>query len=98
MGVFSITETEWENGVSGKKKRKLWKDEDMLSAMEAVFEDEMTVSRAAAAFSVPRKTLDDRVKGRVEHGTLPGRNTALTEEEEKALCRYLITWLSEFSH
>ena len=50
----------------------------------------MAVSRAATAFSVPRKTLDDKVKGRVEHGTLPGRSMALTEEEEKALCRYLI--------
>ena len=62
----------------------------MLSAMETMFKGEMSVSRAAAAFSVPRKTLDDRVKGHVAHGTKPRRSTVLTEQEKKALCSYLI--------
>ena len=37
-----------------------------------------------------RKTLDDRVKGRVKHGTKPGPDTVLTEEEEAALMSYLV--------
>ena len=90
MDVSPVTETTGKMASEEKKRRNLWKDEDMLSAMEAVFKSEMSVSRAAAAFSVPRKTLDDRIKGRVEHGTKPGRSTVLTEQEEKALCSYLI--------
>jgi len=39
---------------------------------------------------VPRKTLDDRIKGRVQHGTAPGPSTVLTAEEEDALQSYLI--------
>ena len=85
-----VTETKRKMASGGKKRRKFWNDKDMLSAMETVSKGEMSVSRAAAAFSVPRKTLDDRVKGRVEHGTKPGRSTVLTEQEEKALCSYLI--------
>jgi hypothetical protein len=48
------------------------------------------VSTAAVAFDVPRKTLDDRVKGRVKHGTKPGPDTVLTAGEEDALMSYLI--------
>lgn len=31
---------------------------------------------------MPHKTLEDRVKGRVKHGTLPGPKTVLTGDEE----------------
>ena len=55
--------------------------------MEAV-EKGTTVSEAYRQFNVRRKTLDDRVKGRVERGSNPGPNTALTAEEEKALVAY----------
>ena len=72
-----------------KTKRKLWKDEDMVSAMSAVENREMTIYSAAAKFKVPRKTLDDRVKGLVRHGTNPGPCTALTREQEDALVSYL---------
>ena len=72
-----------------KEKRKQWREEDMASAMEAVSQG-TAVSTAAKAFNVPRKTLDDRVKGRVKHGTKPGPDTVLTEEEEAALMSYLV--------
>ena len=68
------------------KKRKLWKDEDVVAAMTAVANEELTVSQASALYNVPRKTLDDRVKNRVVHGTKPGRGTVLTSEEEEGLC------------
>ena len=53
--------------VSGgkKKQRKLWKDEDMVATLESVNKKELTVAQAATTYSVPRKTLDDGVKGRV---------------------------------
>jgi len=57
--------------------------------MEAVSQG-TAVSTAAKAFNVPRKTLNDRVKGRVKHGTKPGPDTVLTEEEEAALMSYLV--------
>ena len=71
------------------KKRKEWKDSDMLAAMKKVAEG-ITVSAAARMCAVPRRTLDDRVKGRVVHGSLPGPSTVLTKEEEDALVSYLI--------
>ena len=67
-----------------KVRRRRWG----LKDMEAV-EKGTTVSEASRQFNVPRKTLDDRVKGHVEHGSNPGPNTALTAEEEKALVVYL---------
>ena len=72
-----------------KEKRKQWREEDMVSALEAVSQG-TAVSTAAKAFNVPRKTLDDHVKGRVQHGTKPGTDTVLTEEEEAALMSYLV--------
>ena len=72
-----------------KKKRKQWKDNDMRSAMSAVNNKEMTIYAAAASFNVPRKTLDDRIKGLERHGTNPGPSTALTFEQENALESYL---------
>ena len=74
--------------VTPKVRRRRWGLKDMETAMEAV-EKGTTVSEASRQFNVPRKTLDDRVKGRVQHGSNPGPNTALTAEEEKALVAYL---------
>ena len=58
--------------------------------MRAVQQDGMTVSAAAKQYVVPRKTLDDRIKGHVEHGTNPRPSTVLTAEEEDALAAYLL--------
>ena len=66
-----------------------WNPQDMERAMEAVKRG-ISVSGAARQFQVPRKTLDDRVKGRVQHGAKPGPGTALTVKEEGALASYLL--------
>ena len=58
--------------------------------MRAVSQGGITVSAAAKQHVVPRKTLDDRIKGRVEHGTNPGPSTVLTAEEE-------VRWLPIYS-
>ena len=61
----------------------------MEAAMQSL-EKGATVSAATRQFDVPRKTLNDWVKGRVQRGTNPGSSTALTFEEEKALASYLL--------
>ena len=57
--------------------------------MKAV-SDGMSITTASRTLAVPRKTLDDRVKGRVIHGKSPGLSTALSQEEEKSLTEYLL--------
>lgn len=37
-----------------------------------------------------KKTLDNRVKGRVCHGSYPGPNTVLSKEEEDGLVSYVL--------
>ena len=74
----------------GKRLRKNWSDDSMLAAMEAVRTSKMSISVAANRFKVPRKTLDDRLKGRVQHGTHPGVSTVLTVQEENSLVNYLL--------
>ena len=58
--------------------------------MDDVKSGHFTITAAATQFSVPRKTLDDRIKGRVTHGSKPGVSTALTSIEEDSLVSYLI--------
>ena len=74
-------------------KRKHWKDSDMQTAMKKV-EEGFSVNKAAKLSGVPRRTLDDRVKGRVAHGSRSGPRTVLTKEEEDALMAYL-TYMAE---
>ena len=57
--------------------------------MEAVKRG-ISISGAARQFQVPQKTLDDRMKGRVQHGAKSCPSTALTAEEEGALASYLL--------
>ena len=52
-------------------KRKLWSDEAMVAALNAVKGGE-TILRAARTYGVPRSTLQDRVHGKVTHGVKPG--------------------------
>ena len=72
----------------------------MLAAMEAVRISKMSISVATNRFNVPRKTLDDRLKGRVQHGTHPGVSTVLTVQEENSLVKlsspYGSMWISAY--
>ena len=70
-------------------RRKKWADSDMVSAMRAVKMGQLTISAAAIKFSVPRKTLDDRIKGRIKHGSKPGVSTALSSIEEDSLVSHI---------
>ena len=61
----------------------------MTQAMEVVQNKEMNVSQAAKQYKVARKFLENRVKARVVHGTLPGPRRVLSDEEERALVEYV---------
>ena len=54
----------------------------MSTAIEAVNSGE-SVLRAAKEHGVPRRTLIDRISGRVVHGTNPGPKSFLSAVEEK---------------
>ncbi len=75
---------------NSKRPRLNWRNEDMIKAMEVVESKGKSISAAAKMFNVPRKTLDDRVKGRIKHGSKPGVCTALTFIQEKSLVNYLL--------
>jgi len=60
----------------------------MEQAMEAVKKG-FSVKRAAEVHKVPRTTLQDRVLGKVIHGTRPGPQPYLNKEEEGDLAEFI---------
>ena len=62
----------------GGARQLKWKNDNMKADMEAVTCNNMSVSAASREFKVPRKTLYDKIRGRVAHGKKPGRTTILT--------------------
>ena len=74
---------------SSSKRKKLWEESSMLAAMEVVEGKKMNIHQVAKHFSVPRKSLENRVKKRVVHGTNPGPAPVLNNDEEDALLEYV---------
>ena len=70
-------------------KRIQWSEESMTGAMKAVVEGS-SIAGAAREHGVPRTTLQDRVLGKVTHGTKPGPKRYLNEAEEKKLSEFLV--------
>ena len=70
------------------KKRKKWCNSAMEAAISSVKEG-CSVARAAVEYGVPRTTLNDRIAGKVKHGTKPGPVPYLNKEEEKDLVDFL---------
>lgn len=71
------------------KELRKWSEESMISAFNAVKSGNMSISSAAKMFKVPRMTLSDRINGKVSLNAKMGVKTALTEDEELALCNYI---------
>ena len=70
------------------KKRKQWTDEAMRAAIAAV-KNGMSVCRAATIHDVPRTTLQDRISGRVVHGTKSGPLSYLSHQEENDFSKFI---------
>ena len=64
-------------------KRKQWTDQQMRDAMEAASSGNVSINKASELYGVPKKTLKDRLSGRVVHGTKPGPKPYLRPEEEE---------------
>ena len=52
----------------------------METMIKSVLDGTLSANKAADIHGVPRTTLNDRLSGRVEHGTYPGPKSYLTAE------------------
>ena len=80
------------SGIQKKRpyqKRMKWSADAMANAMKAV-EDGSSIASAAKSHNVPRTTLQDRMLGKVVHGTKPGAKPYLNTEEEKELSEFIV--------
>ena len=69
---------------------KLWTEERMTQAIEAVLTKALPSAHVAAlTYDVPKSTLSDRISGRVIQGTKSGPSPYLTATEEIELVRFL---------
>ena len=76
--------------INSRVRHREWNPQDMNRAMEVVKRG-ISISGAVRQFQVPQKTLDDHVKGRVQHSAkYSSRTAALTAEEEGVLALYLL--------
>ena len=71
------------------QKRKLWTDESMEAAYQAVL-DGKGLRETSRLYNVPVETLRRRVNGSIGLGCKPGLATILNDEQEDLLCKYII--------
>jgi len=69
-------------------KRKIWSDESMKAALEAVAAGQ-SMSEAAREHGIPKTTLHDRVSGKVIHSVKPGPRPYLSPKEKGNLGLFL---------
>ena len=75
--------------LSRPEKYKLWSEERMQEALDAVHRG-WSIRRAAEEHDVPRATLADRVSGRVLPGAISGPPKYLSRNEEDELVRFVL--------
>ena len=69
---------------------KQWDDDKMQRAMKSVLEEGLSVRKAAEHYDVPRSTLNDRIQGKVIHGSRSGPSQYLNDAEEEELVLFLL--------
>ena len=74
--------------IKKRGKTRLWNEQNMTAAYDAVKAGLLSVRRAAKQYEVPRTTLRDRLDGRVDLNAKPGRKALLSDTEEKKLIDY----------
>ena len=71
-------------------RRRNYKYPQIEDAINALESGEMNIKEAAAHYKIPKSTLHDRYKGKYK-GTKPGRKTALSDDTEKEIVKFLTT-------
>jgi len=79
------------------RKRKLWTDESMSKAIEAVRQG-ASILQAAITHEVPCQTLQDQISGIVTYGYNPRPKPYLSQTEEKDLVDFLIETLQAINN
>ena len=75
-------------GVAKEKKKGKWNQEQMVKAFRLVVDNHWDIAVAARQCGVPRRTLGDRVNGRVALSAHNGRPATLQEIEEKEIIKW----------
>ena len=74
-------------------QRNMWNKGENLRQMDLavreIAEGNMTVRKAAVSYGIPKSTLHDHVKGKVQLGAGIGAQKYLTDEEEEEIVRWL---------
>ena len=68
---------------------KLWAEEKIRLACEAVKADGYTYRRAELEFGVPKSTIRDRISGKTLPGVTSGPERYLTDTEEQELVHFI---------
>ena len=72
------------------KKLRMWEDDVMTRAIDAVKSGRMGTNRAALEYAVSRTMLIDRLAGRVIHGVKMGAKPYLSNQEKQELVEFLL--------
>ena len=73
---------------NGGKYRR-WSQESLNEALRQIRSGELKVTEASKKFKVPRTTIFDRLRNRVDEQCPMGRKRALTPQQEIDLCKYM---------
>ena len=76
--------------VMAAKPRHNWAQEDLVTALNAIKEDKLSLREAAAKYGIPKSTIYTYTSGKSVIGKRPGPSTILTPTEEKKLVEYAL--------
>jgi len=71
-------------------KRSNWTQEDLVRAVDDIKVNNLSYRKAAEKYGIPKSTLCDYVRGKVEIGCKPGRPRILTAAEEQKLVDFAL--------
>ena len=81
-----------------RSKKLLWKEQDMVAAVQSVRSGKLSIRKAAAEFNVPKSSLANRINGRVDHGKKNGPETLLDPADEAVLAAFHLAHVSKHGY
>ena len=90
-GIPPLTHVQQQSDSSCPRKLyKLWTEEEIRAACEAISQRGISVRRAALEYNIPKSTLQDRLNGKVLPGATSGPERYLSPEEENELAKFVM--------